>query len=217
MNRWLFFSLVLFKGTILMGSNGEIAKLSKRYPLHEASHAGDTKVVQQLLDSKANPNELNAQGFTPLMVAHACAVEPLLNAKADPAVVDPKRWLTPLMIASYNVDQKKVDLLLKSNQALPKATTNEGMTALHFVALAACENDKGWSRKKKKEVKKTTNEKGRTAKKLVSIARSLEKWGAVKNVFDREGKMPINYLHPDKFHRPWNKGLVPLLKNSESA
>jgi hypothetical protein len=229
MNKWVAFVLLITQAINGMYST-DAAPV--KYLLHEASRRGEVDVVERLLGHNANPNTLNAQGFTPLMVAHACAVEPLLKAKADPAIVDPKRWLTPLMIACYNVDERKVDLLLKSENAIPRAATNDGMTALHFVALTARENDRRYTPNRSRrwfgkgyrmspelleEKKKFIEEIKRKGAKLAAIAQNLLDYEANKKAKDRGGMIPLNYIKPETFRRPWNEELVRLLKDSGSV
>ncbi len=221
MNKWWIVFVFLIDPTIngMYLTDAALPVPQKKYLLHEASSMGKVEVVESLLESKADPNELNAQGFTPLMVAHACAVQPLLKAKADPEIVDPQRWLTPLMIASYNGNVRKVDLLLKSEHAIPAAATNDRMTALHFVVLAAYENDKAYRTKRwvrgnvPKEV--FVNSIKQKGGKLATIAQNLLDYGANKNATDGVGKKPHHYLKQERFRRVWNTELIQVLKHSK--
>lgn len=72
------------------------------FPLHAAARKGDAKSVANLLEAKANANELDRYNTAPLHIAiarhDAESVGKLLQAKANPDIWD-ENSRTPLYVA----------------------------------------------------------------------------------------------------------------------
>ena len=113
----------------------------KESPLHYAAKNVNTKIMQCLIASNANPNIQNEDGFTPLhFCCHrertkkrlSCIVEivtMLLQANADPNVQTSLEMLTPLHYACLNGYLEIVAILLKK-RADPNAQGSCGSTPL---------------------------------------------------------------------------------------
>ena len=106
-------------------------------PLHDAAREGNTKVVQALLASGANPNTAGgARKSTPLHCAaeegHAEAVQTLLAGGADPNAEDDYKR-TPLHRAAGVGDAEAVQMLLAGG-ADPNAEDDYKETPLHRAA-----------------------------------------------------------------------------------
>ena len=92
-----------------------------RSPLHIASKKGNIKIVEKLLEAKADTNSLDPFGKripTPLHVAsekgHFQIVQKLLDAQAEVDVLD-HNYHTPLQVATYYNQSTVVEVLLEAN------------------------------------------------------------------------------------------------------
>lgn len=105
--------------------------------LHCAAASGDTAVVRDLLDRKADPNERNKFGYTPLGVAaaegHAAVVTQLIAAGGDPKVTD-EFGETPLHAAARSGDLPVVEALCSENAPEPTYLNDEGECAVDTAA-----------------------------------------------------------------------------------
>lgn len=99
-------------------------------PLALAAHAGDEQAVRALIAAGADPNEADAQGYTPLAWAarggqplgphvcqpqderHLATVRALLKLGADPTIPDKRGWL-PERIARHHKQDGAAALLAK--------------------------------------------------------------------------------------------------------
>ena len=118
--------------------------------LHASSVAGNTEIVEKLLNAGANPNTLNSYGYAPLHVAatagQTAIVEALLNAGADPNVgpseASDSKWtleycagMTPLHFAAHGGHAEIIDALLAAG-ADPNAADGAGTTPMYWSEKA---------------------------------------------------------------------------------
>ena len=122
------------KHLIERGANVNLQNNDGNNPVFEAALKDDTEFIEWILSAGGNPENSLPSGFSPLMVAckmgfqKSCEI--LVNAGAEVNKKD-GAGLTPLMYAaSNNVDI--VRMLLKNNAVL-KATCNQGKTALDYA------------------------------------------------------------------------------------
>lgn len=99
-------------------------------PLALAAHAGDEPAVRALIAAGADPNQIDAQGYTPLAWAarggqplrphvcqpqdarHLAIVRALLELGADPTIPDERGWL-PEQTARHHRQDGAAALLAK--------------------------------------------------------------------------------------------------------
>lgn len=108
--------------------------------LYKAAERGDTALVRDLLVGGANPNWLNAIGWTPLMIAAAErqleTVVVLLEAKADPNARN-RLGRTALMFAAGYGQDAIVERLLAAGASINLTPSDQsGWTALIAAAAA---------------------------------------------------------------------------------
>lgn len=107
-------------------------------PLHIAGRNGFEAVIDAILDSNkvTTLNMKNSDGFTSLYLASyhgkVSTVARLVKQKADPEIAGMEGW-RPLH-AAYN-STAVLQLLLRDAKADANSKSNDGSTALHYVAL----------------------------------------------------------------------------------
>ena len=141
------------------GADPNITTISQgTTPLHVAAYNNHVEIVKALVNSqladgnardsklqstvspaiKADPNICDKNGATALMHASAngCSdiVELLLQAKADPNIVERTVGGTALYVASTNGHANVVKMLLRSGADPIITSTSEGATPLHVAA-----------------------------------------------------------------------------------
>jgi ankyrin repeat protein len=108
----------------LVGLNAGEPKLLRMTPLLWACMEPKTEVVDVLLQSGADPERSDEEGWTPLMVAAAHSnyrcIKSLLRAGARAASRN-KKGETPLEIAAYLGDTPDVLLILEATERTPEA------------------------------------------------------------------------------------------------
>jgi hypothetical protein len=104
-------------------------------PLIKASTKGDSLAVQTLIESGADINEPDSNGYTPLMNAiwseNTEIVKALINKGADINAKDKNGYTAFLHSDNYEIAKLLVD-----NGADVNVQDNKGMTKLHLVAQA---------------------------------------------------------------------------------
>jgi uncharacterized protein len=105
--------------------------------IHEAAFSGDIETVRSLVMTGAPVNEINADGYTPLMLAafngHADVVLHLLKTGADVNVAD-RQLLTPLHFAASGPNPDAVEVLLEYGSTINAADGIEHFTPLMYAA-----------------------------------------------------------------------------------
>ena len=109
--------------------------------LMEAARYGSDSAIEVLLEAGADPNAVDREGWTPLLLAAKSgserAVKALLEAGVDPNAVDREGW-TPLLLAAKSGSERAVKALLEAGVD-PNAVDEDGWTPL----LSAADADKG--------------------------------------------------------------------------
>jgi len=109
-------------------------------PLHYAALYGSTESVRILLDAKADPNALNSQGATPLILgAWDSARAILMLKKGAKANVATNRGRTPLMVAVSTYGNSATVKRLIDAGAQVNAVDSDGSDALMAAASYADE------------------------------------------------------------------------------
>ncbi len=111
--------------------------------VHRAARAGTASDLPELLESGADPDSQNDDGWTPLhwaasMEGDAPRTRVLLDAGANPNAVSDAGF-TPLMAATQTGDLARVRMLLEAG-ADPNAVDKDGRSALHLAAWRAGED-----------------------------------------------------------------------------
>jgi cytohesin len=114
-----------------------IHKDSGATPLHIAVPNGHNEVVKTLIQSKADINKAEINGWTPLHIAaengHNEVVKTLIQSNADINQANINGW-TPLNTAALNGHNEVVKTLIQSNADINQANIN-GWTPLNTAAL----------------------------------------------------------------------------------
>lgn len=110
--------------------------------VHRAARAGTASDLLELLESGADPDSQDDDGWTPLhwaagMEGDAPRTRVLLDAGANPNAVSDGGF-TPLMAAAQTGDLARVRMLLEAG-AEPNAVDKDGRSALHLAAWRAGE------------------------------------------------------------------------------
>jgi hypothetical protein len=112
--------------------------------LFNAVFNGDTENVQRLLDKGSNINYRNRYGYTPIILAARSGLVDIvkllidhgadINQKAsiEYTIGEPSEIQTPLIAAAMEKRIKVIDLLLAQKSIDVNASTDAGLTALHF-------------------------------------------------------------------------------------
>ncbi|KAL6826712.1 ankyrin repeat-containing domain protein [Trichoderma sp. SZMC 28015] len=118
---------------LVLGDNGHI--MLEPTPLSLAAGHGHEAIVRLLIESGADIESKDKEGFTPLMFAvesgHRTIVERLLTKGADTESED-KHNFTPLMLAIMKQNEEMVKLLLKHG-ANPNSAEMSGFTPLMYA------------------------------------------------------------------------------------
>ena len=137
-NAWAPASFFTNDNVSLFAPTYAVASAEVKEPktLAAASEHGDVATARELLAAGADPNTLDADGWTPLHSAlrfgHKEIAELLLDRGASTSAVNPDGW-TPLMLAVRNDQAANARLLLEKGASVD-ARAKSGTSALMLAA-----------------------------------------------------------------------------------
>ena len=132
----------LFQEWIAREVRGESADSRGVSPLIEAARRGDEREVGRLLESGADPDQQDGDGWTPLLWACSevagdeAIVHMLLDAGADPSL-GTRLGYTPLMAATHGNARRYVEILLDAGAETNGVEAVDGDSALLLASSFA--------------------------------------------------------------------------------
>jgi len=109
--------------------------------LHKAAREGDVEQVIRLINKySAEINARDSDGWTPLLTSCIAGKTDvaivLLEHGANPSLGDTEGKITPLMVASGNLDVTLVKTLVEHQVELNTESSDQHRTAMHWAAAA---------------------------------------------------------------------------------
>jgi ankyrin repeat protein len=110
---------------------------AQTFNLFTAARSNDVKLAQTLLDARADVNQTDEKGYTPLILAtyndSFAVAQLLLQYRANTEIKD-HSGRTALMGAAFKGNEREVKLLL-DNGANASATDSKGMTSMMYAVM----------------------------------------------------------------------------------
>ena len=126
-----FFALVLVLALCASAAHAQTTNI------FDAARADDVKTVQALLDAKADINQVNESGYTPLTLASYNGNYDVAQFLLDHGAATEKKdasGRTALMGVSFKGEDREVELLLQHG-ADPNAEDAHGMTSMMYAVM----------------------------------------------------------------------------------